>query len=252
MNKEKFHIPMPDEQIIEQEINKVVKSSFKRQPSFLSFLKEMYEKIGMRHLFSDRTELTFILFTAILLLVLLASSPSPAYMEANDVYAFLFLVSPIMFIVFSIYTYVNKIQKATYEVEMTCKYHLFQIIAFRMLVFSVVTILFNTFIITAAVIVYEDVHFLRAFVISTTALFSFSILFLYVLMKRRSTPMVTLVVASWILGNLFFRSISISLYDDLLVGMPLVVYAIVTIGSVYVYIGVLKKIVQFNRSRGVI
>lgn len=251
MNKEKFHIPMPDEQIIEHEISEIVKRSLVRKQSFFSFLKEMWHEIGLRHLFSDRTELLFILFTASILIAFFLGAPNSAYIRVDEVYSLLFLISPLLFIALSIFGYVNKIQKLTYEVEMTCRYHVYQVLAFRMLVFSVFAILFNTFVIMASSFVYEDIHILRAFMISTAALFSFSSLFLFVLMKRRSTLTAGIVISGWVLGNLFLRIMNNSMYKDFLVSMPLFIYAIVIISSFYLYIKALKRFVHFNQPEGV-
>src|SRR5690625_736326 len=142
MNKEKFTIPIPDEQIIQSQIEQVISSSINQNITFPAYLQAMVRQVGMKHLFVDRWALGFILFTVITLLGSFLSMQVPVPTE--NLYAFIFIMSPLLFLLFSFYTYLNKVQKSTYEVEITCKYNLYEIIAFRILVFSIISILFNT------------------------------------------------------------------------------------------------------------
>ncbi|MBE1554988.1 hypothetical protein [Sporosarcina limicola] len=248
MDREKLYIPMPNEQMIHAQIEQIVASGMKQKQSFPSYLKSMVQQVGMRHLFSDRMELSFILITAIALLSGLLLMPEQ--IQTDKVYAFVFLVSPLLFLVFSIYSFANKTRNDTFEVEMACKYNVYQITAFRMLVFSVVSVVVNTLAIALIVMVSEDILFIRAFMISNTALFIFSILFLYALMKRRSTVIVAATIVGWTFGNLLLRFADNRLYSDILVDMPLVVYAVVLIGSLYLYMNYVKKLIHFKQTEG--
>ena len=63
--------------------------------------------------------------------------------------------------------------------------------------------------------------------ISITALFAFSILFLYALMKQRSTIVVATTIVGWMFGNLLLRYLD---NNDVLQSsshIPLFVYGIV-------------------------
>lgn len=248
MGKEKFTIPMPDEHIIHAQIEQIVASGVRQKQTFPSYLKSMIQQVSIRQLFADRMELGLVLLAAVALLSVLLIMPPQAPLQ--DLYAAVFLISPIVFLAFSIYTYVNKIERDTYEVEMACKYNVYQIIAFRMLAFSVVSILVNTIAIVLLVSVYEDIQFIRALMISITSLFVFSILFLYALMRRRSKVILIATVIGWTFGNLLLHYVDNKLYNDLLVNMPLFVYAIVLIGSLYVYMNNVKRLIHFNQTKG--
>ena len=117
MNKEKFTIPIPDEQIIQSQIEQVISSSINQNITFPAYLQAMVRQVGIKHLFVDRWALGFILFSVITLLGSFLSMQVPVPTE--NLYAFIFIMSPLLFLLFSFYTYVNKVQKATYEVEMT-------------------------------------------------------------------------------------------------------------------------------------
>lgn len=248
MSKEKFYIPFPDEDIIHNQIDKIVASSVKHKESFLSYLKSMYHQIGIRHLFLDRSELTFTLIIAIILFVFYILRPDPVSAKTEDIYAFIFLFSPVLFIALSVFTYSNKITNGTYEVEMVCKYHVFQIIAFRMLMFSVITILVNAMTIFFIVMTYEYIQFFRAFMISNAGLFLFSIIFLYVLMLRRSAVIAILTICCWLIGNVLLWVLNNKLYSYLLMNIPLYIYGIIIFASIFVYMKFIKKLIYYRQS----
>lgn len=250
MTREKFHIPMPDERTIQLQIDQIVATGVQQQKSFPSYLKSMVQQVGFKHLFSDRLELGYItctVFIAYMLIILLAE---PERLDVQELYGFIFLLSPILFVSFSAYTYVNKVRNATFEIEMSCKYNVYQIIAFRMLVFSAISIVVNTIIITLLVFLYEDIQFLRAFMISITALFTFSILFLYGMMKRRSTVAAASILVGWIFGNLLLRFSNYTMYTHMLDTLPLFVYGLVLVGTLYIYLKYLGKLIHFKQTEG--
>lgn len=249
MDKEKFHIPFPDERTIQNQIDQIVAASVKPRESFFTYLKSMYQQVGIKHLFSDRSELMFILFTMITLLSIFFTNAELERARVEDVYAFIFLISPVLFISFSVYTYSNKVINATYDVEMACKYNVYQIIAFRMLVFSVIATLVNLLAIFFIAAVYDDIQFMRAIMISITGLFTFSIIFLYTLMKRHSTVIAAITIVGWIIGNLLLKILDDTLYNGILVNLPLFIYAIILIGSITFYIHLLKRLVHFRRTK---
>lgn len=250
MNKEIFRIPMPDEQTIQIQTQLIVAAASKQKVSFISYLKSMYQQIGIKHLFSDRSELIFAWITAIILSGLFLVKPEPSQANVNELYGFIFLISPVLFLTLSIYTYSNKIISGTFELEMTCKYNVYQIIAFRMLIFSVIAIMFNTMTLVFMSMFYEDVHFARAFMISSTGLFAFSILILFALMKRRSTVAAAATIIGWTLGNLLLIYMDNPIYRDVLVNMPLFVYALVFIGTLYGYLKSLNRFIHFQYAEG--
>lgn len=250
MDKEKFTIPLPDEHVIQNQIDQIISSSIKQKPTFPAYLKSMVQQVGIRYLFVDRWELTLILFTVVTLLGSFLLVQEPVLTERF--YALIFILSPILFLAFSIYTYVNKARNATYEVEMVCKYNVYQVIAFRMLAFSIVSIVVNTVSIACLTLIYEDMQFIRALMISITALFIFSILFLYALMKRRSIVIVIATIGGWALGNLFLQTADSELYGNILLQIPLFIYAIVLLGCLYVYLRYVKKLIHYKQPEGVL
>ena len=249
MNKERFKVPDLDEQTIRIQIDKIISIGVKPKQSFPSYLKSMMQQVGLRHIFSDRLEITFITLLVTMMIGWMVFLPY--YSEIHDMYGYIFLLSPILFLVLSIFTYVRKTQNHTYDVEMACKYNVYQIIAFRMLVFSVFSIVLNTIAVAILAIQYEEIQFMRAFLLSTTALFLFSILLLFALMKRRTTAIVVSTVIGWTIGNLVLQSANVQLYNDLLMKTPNVVYAVVLLAIVLMYLRHVKNLIHFRQTEGV-
>lgn len=249
MKKDKLHIPMPDDSAIDRQISQIVSQGLVKKESFTSYLRSMVQQVGWRHLFSDRLELGFIVLIAIGLYSLLLIMP--VHGDVQNLYAYIFLLSPILFLAFSIYTYMNKTQNDTYDVEMVCKYNVYQVVAFRMLVFSVSTMVLNTIAIAFLAIQYEEIHFIRAFMISGTSLFLFSIILSLALMNRRTKGIVIMTITVWLLGNNILRSVDNEFYNGMLIHMPVFIYAIVLLGCLLMYMNYLKKLLIFKQTEGV-
>lgn len=240
---------MPDDSAIDRQISQIVSQGLVKKESFTSYLRSMVQQVGWRHLFSDRLELGFIALIAIGLYSLLLIMP--IHGDLQNLYAYIFLLSPILFLAFSIYTYMNKTQNDTYDVEMVCKYNVYQVVAFRMLVFSVSTMVLNTIAIAFLAIQYEEIHFIRAFMISGTSLFLFSTILSLALMNRRTKGIVIMTITVWLLGNNILRSVDNEFYNGILIHMPVFIYAIVLLGCLLMYMNYLKKLIIFKQTEGV-
>lgn len=252
MDKEKLHIPMPDDAMIEREIQHITAKGIKRKPSFYTFMKTMVQQVGLRNIFSNDAIVHLLLMVVITLIGVISIQLDGGLTKTEDLYAYIFFTAPLLFIVFSLYSYFTKINSETYEVEMACKYNVYQMIGFRMFVFSVLTILMNTSVIVLFVALYEQIELLRALLISTTGLFIFSLLFLYILTKRRSRVTALSFISGWFLGNLLLRAMNEALYDAILLGIPSIVYVIVLIGCTALYIYHLKQFIQIKQIEGAI
>lgn len=250
MKKDKLHIPMPDDKTIDRQISQIVSRGLVKRESFSSYLQSMVQQVGWRHLFSDRLELSFIGMIAIGLYSLFLITP--IHGDVQSLYAYIFLLSPILFLAFSIYTYMNKTQNATYDVEMACKYNVYQVVAFRMLAFSISTMVLNTVAIAFIAMKYEEIQFGRAFMISGTSLFLFSIILSIALMNRRTKGIVIVTITVWLLGNNILRAVNNEFYNGMLLHMPVFIYAIALLGCLIMYMNYLKKLIIFKQTEGVL
>lgn len=240
---------MPDEQTIQFEIEHILS---KQQETFSRYLYKLYKQIGIKNLLPTRWGEICIILSVMAFLIFLTSTFSDSErMREQDFYALTFLLAPLLYMSLSVYNFAQKIQLATYEVEMVCKYNLYQIAAFRMLALSVISIFINIVSIFSLVMTYENLSFFRALIISITSLFLFSILFLFACMKKRSVTSANLVISSWILLNFGFKLVNSHLYEGFLMKTPILVYVSVLIISMIIYIKYLNKLMYLKPSEGV-
>lgn len=117
--------------------------------------------------------------------------------------------------------------------------------------YSIAAILFNSLFIFSLAFTYAEIEFFRAFMISNTGLFTFSILLLFAMMKRRSATAAAVMTISWVIVHLLFRGSGSQLYHDLLIELPLFVYAMVLLVVLYFNVKSLKKLFNAQTMKGV-
>jgi hypothetical protein len=252
MNKEKFHIPMPGDETIKKEINAIISAGIKRKESFFAFLMDFYREVGLRYLFTNQRDGILMtistMVVSIFLLFLVADSSS-----ANDeaVYAFLFFISPLMFAALTVNDLFGKKYSGTYELEMTTKYHLYQAASFRLFVFSMISILVNTAGIAFLAWMGVQLEFFRAFILSATALFIFSIFFLIVFIKGRTGLAVIKAGTGWVGFSVLTGFLLGNGYASFILTGPVYPYVFILSASIGVYIRYLNRLVRMKPAEGV-
>ncbi len=248
-----MRIDMPDERTIKTEIDTIVAKGLYQKESFYSYLKNMYKHIGIRYLFRDGLEIIVtILLVSSILFFTITNSNIYDIAKTGGIYAYLFTVSPILYLVMSISSFISAKQNGTYEIEMTCKYNMYQISAFRMLVFSTICILVNFLLVYAIISIYINISFLRAFAISISSLFLFSTVFLFTITKLQSKLTKYFIVLGWIIINLALCIFDINLYAQLLSNISIYTWLAVTVVSLFIYIKNIKALISFRNIEGVI
>jgi hypothetical protein len=253
MKKDKLYIDMPDDITIEKEINFIVEKGIKKEESFYLYMKNVYRQVGIKYLFHDASEIIFVTSLVLSLLIFLGLNRGfQMNIRAGSLYVFIMIVSPLLYLLISLVSFISTKEKGMYELEMTCKYSLYQLAAFRMFVFSIICILSNVALVSILVAKYDEINFLRALIISITSLFLFSTLFIYTIVALRSKLAKYIVIIGWIVINLILSVFSIDVYIKLLTSIPIAVYFIVTVAFMYIYLKKLKKLINFTSMRGVI
>ena len=246
-------IDMPSEREVKAEIDSITEQGLKGKESFYFYLKNMYRQIGIRYLFHDGLEIIFIILLIFSVLFPVVTSSSMYYMEnIGGIYACLFMVSPVLYLTMSLLSFINAKQNKTCEIEMTCKYNIYQISAFRMLIFSVICILFNSFFIYIVAYAYGKIDFLKAFIISVASLFLFSTVFLFTINRIKNRYVKYFIILGWIVFNLILYIFKVDFYIKFLNGISLYTWIMVTLGSVFVYIKNLKALIVFRNKEGMV
>lgn len=240
MKDEKWTVDYPDEQTMKSEIQFIVSSGLVKPKRFHEYLLEMYRQLGFRYLFRDATEIIFTMLMASAVMVFGLFHVMDGAMEADRLYSYLFVMSPILYMLVAVLFLVNLRSRDTFAVEMTCKYHVFQLAAFRMLVFSVLAILLNIASILILFLFYQSFSIVEALLISISSLGVFSTAFLYIIQKVKSRVADYAAVAGWVLANGALAYFSGEWYLAALSQVPVYVYIVVSVACLFLYVQRLK------------
>jgi len=253
MKNEKLFIDMPDEITIKNEINSTVERGIHKKESFYLYLKNMYRQLGFNCLFHDLGEIifTFILVLTLLILIGLAGIYKMD-IKVGSLYVFIMTVSPILYLIASLLAFISSKEKGTYDLEMTCKYNIYQLAAFRMLIFSVMCILSNIVLVCIIASAYMQIELLRAVMIAIMSLFLFSSIFLYTILNLHLKFTKYIVLIGCLLINLGLYKFNIMLYIKFLTLTPIYIYLIVTVVCIFIYIKKLKELIKFAPMKGVL
>ncbi|MBO3445581.1 hypothetical protein [Clostridium sp. CCUG 7971] len=247
---DKFKVDMPDEFEIKSQINTILDKGLKKQESFYLYIKNMYKSIGIKNLFHDKSELIFIAIVVISILTYLSMRIYPEAInlesvnKTEEIYVLIFTVSPLYYLATNIFSFINLKENKTYEVEMVCKYNVYQLASLRMLVFSVIAVIINTIFVSS---LYEYIDVLRGIMISITSVFLFSSILLYSLVKIKSKYIRYMVIAGWILVNVLLVSLSLSNYANLLQNIPILVYVAILTLAIYSYIKNIQILSRYKK-----
>lgn len=240
MKDEKWTVDYPDEQTMNSEIQFIVSSGLVKPKKFHEYLLEMYRQLGFRYLFRDATEIIFTMLMASAAMVFGLFQVMEGAIEADKLYSYLFIMSPILYLLIAVLFLVNLRSRDTFALEMTCKYHVFQLAVFRMLVFSILAILLNIASILILFLFYQSFSIVEALLISISSLGIFSTVFLYIIQKVKSRVAGYAAVAGWVLANVALFYFNSELYDAVLSQIPVYVYVAVSAGCLVLYVRRLK------------
>jgi hypothetical protein len=244
------NIPLPEPETIEREIRHIVAKGVVVPESFLMMLRRMYQQIGLRFLMRDTKEITIATMIMVLLMIGILATGQEKPGSDSGFYGLIMVVSPLLYGLLSILPFLNSKFNGTFEVEMACKYNLYQIASFRMLVFSVFCFFINTFWVLSLTFTFSTVQFVQALMISTASLMVFSLLFLYVLTILVTMAARVLVMMAWMGLNGVLLVLDSALYHQLLISVPWYLYGIVMAAAGFLYLKKLKEFMLVQKTRG--
>lgn len=243
-NEKMINIPEIDFDEIDSIVNKGVKPKI----SFLQYIFNCFKEIGFKNIFHDKTELAIIFLSGIAMFIPLIISFSNSDMQV--LYKFIFIMSPIIYLLAVLFSFYNSKEKGAFDIEMTCKYNLYQLSALRMFIFSLAGIIINTLSIIIVWCSGREIDVIRMIVISITGLFMFSIIFLYSLLKLKFTISKYFVISAWIIINLFLSKSTSGMYQEFLIKAPLFIHILISSVCIVLYIKNLNKLINYRRKKG--
>ncbi|WLR54570.1 hypothetical protein LC048_19410 [Mesobacillus subterraneus] len=252
LEDEKWTVDFPDDSELKSEIQFIVTKGLVKPKHFHEYLFEMYKQLGFRYLFRDATEIIFTLLLVSIAMMFSLAQVMESGKAANDLYAYLFTMAPILYMLIAALFLVNIRHSHTFAIEMTCKYHVYQLAAFRMLVFSIAAALLNIMYILLLFLFYQTFNLVEAMLISVSSLSIFSTGYLYIIQKVKLRVTTYAVMAGWLFVNAALAYFSKELYANVLSHIPFYVYISVIAGCLYLYVRRLNFFLTFRNVEGVI
>lgn len=223
MTEDNWNIPYPDNQEIERQAALIVRKAIPAKPSFFIVMKGIKNQVGWQYLFPNRSETVFasLLLAATICCICLMISADQSI--SPSLYGYVFLASPISLLLLTAYAFYEKWEKQTFELEMTMKTTIFQVIAVRFLVFSGIALLINMTAALAMALNF-DVEFLRVWIISLTGLFGFSSGLLWFIARGNVWRQTIIFSLSWLSINSAWLITMNDAYLRIVFHLPLMVY----------------------------
>lgn len=242
---DKFNIDIPDDLEIKNQINLILDKGIGTRESFYSYLKKMYRDIGFTNLFHDKAEIIFIGILLVSLLIYGVFAIKNDYMITKErIYTSIFIASPLYYLMTNIFSFINLKENNTFEIEMVCKYNLYQLSALRMLIFSIISIILSSIFILG---LHNKINTFRGMMISLSSIFLFASLLLYSIVKMKSKIVKFIVVGGWLICNGALLKLSANQYFEFLQTIPIVVYVLVIGVSVCFYMKNIRILSNYNR-----
>lgn len=238
-------IDYPNESEMRLHIASIVDEALPVTPSFSSEVGKMYRQLGFRHLFRDLTEIVFVLVLGLGILVFMALFVL-SNANTDGIYAFIFIVSPLLYLAIAIIFFADLRRRDTYQVEMSCRYNVYQLASLRMLTFAAVSLVVNIGFVCWIAISSQQVELLRGVLLSVSSLFLFAAAFLYGQLRGRTAVRRYGLIALWPLLNVGLWIVEPHGYLSLLSGIPLYAYAVLIVLGAAVYVSQTRRLLHFK------
>lgn len=231
-------IPYPSDEDIQKQITIILEKGLRKRKSVFSVIQVLFYQVGWKHMLPNRNEW---LFSSIAIVSLLLISFSLGkYTVSPAGLAMLFMLSPFLFASLSLYSFYHKREAQTFELEMTTKYTVFQLIGIRMLVFSSLAILLNTSLTLWLSYMYEFA-FIHLWLLSLTGLFLFAAGLLLIMRSGQLIPRIIGYVIGWVILNSVLLMLVETAYVQVILTLPTVVYEIIVVLLIGVYCMAFKR-----------
>ncbi|MCM3781399.1 hypothetical protein M3231_00280 [Neobacillus mesonae] len=251
-DNKKFSIDFPDDERMGMEIERIVsKGLMPKRTLYISF-RQMSSQLGWKVLFKDRAEIGLITLLGLLLMVLMgyAAGEQSNSESALSMSVVIFTMSPVLYFAIAVMFFVQLRSRDTYETEMVCKYSVHQLAAFRMLVFSLLSLAANIISILLLAVRIEGIDVIKSILMSASSLFVFSALFMYFQLHMSSLWSWLIAGMSWISVNALLYWMAGSAYEQLLNQIPVLVYGGLTIVGFILYVRHLKQLFYLQQAGG--
>ncbi|MEF9992475.1 MAG: hypothetical protein RR835_08635 [Peptostreptococcaceae bacterium] len=241
---DRFEVDMPDDVEIKNQINSIIDIGLKPKVKLIKYIENMLKEVGINNILFNSIEVGTSLVISVICIILIGISIGNQSLNNKDIlYTIIFTFSPLFYILLNLLSFVKIKENNMYEIEMVCKYDIYQLISIKMLMFSFIGILFNSIVILS---LYNYISLIKGVMISLTSLLLFSLISLYLYLNVKSIILRYLSGISWIVLNLLLFRLSQIKYLHILDIIPNIAYILVIIVAGYMYIQNIKRLIQYR------
>lgn len=222
-------------------IENILVQGLARPKSLYDYLFEINRTFGLRYTFFNAAQA---MITAILSIGL-CSLMIPVGQE-RFAFSALFAFSPVLFVFIFLFTETIERVSGLYELKMTCKYTIQQLMAFRIVCLSLVGML----LCVAMSLFLGRADFIKALSISLSALFLFSFLSVFVLRRSAAKWIGLWAMAAWVAFAILPMRIAPRQWELFLAGLPMGITAATAIVGLLLLLNEVNILIK-NKKRKV-
>lgn len=221
-----------------QTIEHILSKGLQEPEGIGNFLMRMYRAIGLKYIFFDLKQVIVMTTLIVIGIVLLL-----AISVENYNYSIIFLLSPLFFVMTVSATEWMERSHPIYELKKTFKYTMKDMIIFRTLCYSLISVVLSVFLSLGMANVLEMV---RATSIAFSALFLCTLLTVAIT-RRFNHPLIYLTsFGVWSVMNLVPLLLFNGRWNTFLAQIPLSLTLIVSLSLIYLYVKELKQFIHMK------
>lgn len=237
-----MNIDFPDGQQIQRSVDVICDKGIQKPETCFSFIKNMTKNLGIEKILHGMYSVFFICFLIMAVIYSVLSYQIRNIPNAeNFVYLSAFSTSPLLFSLLSLLSYVKEKSSDTFLIKMTCKYTFFHLMAYRMFVFSLLSVITNSFYIVFSAVKLQ-ISVISVLSISLSALFVYSACLVLCLIRFSSVKAPVLLSVLWCLILLSFFVFQTKIFINIIKAVPVVIWVIIAVVSAVVYLKHLPQI----------
>lgn len=191
-----MNIPMPSEAEKQLSIEYIKENGLVKSENIFSAMKRIYKNLGIKNIFFGVGDCLFLAFICVLAAFGISSQMEPEYLNCT-----VLVTAPLFFVIAHLLTSWKDYMSGTAEQKAVCKYKPTHITAFRMLTFSLISIVCDipaSFILSRLL----EEEFLSVLLFSFCSLFLYSLVMTLSLLAIRWRFVEYAVPAAWVAVNL--------------------------------------------------
>lgn len=241
-------IEYPTNEQIEKSVGVICDEGIRKKDTLFSFLKDMTLNLGIKNIFygvHDVMVISLVITCAAYSLFLFSINNLPGAEE--KIYLFSFAFAPFMFALLFFLNFAKEKSSDTFIIKMTCKYSFFYLLAYRMFVFSLLSVAANSLYI---LVLFSDfrISFVTVISLSLSSLFVYSLLLIAMLIKFSTVIPIIALSVLWVGADLLLYVYSKDFLMRILKSVPLFVWMIIVAGAAILYFASLPKLISKRRN----